>query len=625
MEWQFSTTKNGYKEGWNSPGLTQFAGNALLNLVRETIQNSLDNPNQDNDENTPVVVKFIEHNVDRNKIPGLENLIEHLVACEKDAKESNENTKQGIAVAISMAKQKKVKILEISDFHTKGMPGSKNDVYTPFYNYMKTSGESLKDDTRTGSHGHGKFAPLVNAKLRTVFVSTLWKEENKKKILFQGTTILSGRQPEKNISIGQRGFWGDKDSLPFEDIPKGYKWMKRDKQGTSIFIIGWDPSQENWDSIVTGFALINYFAAFIRNKLRIHVQKIDAKEVIIDGNDKKFVKYFDNLSIISALKNETENEHKIFQNSKFYVQCLTKDKDIINENINIQPGIGQSRVKLIIDKDAPQKIVLIRNNMLITDKIPYFFQNKHREFENYAGVVEIKNTSGKNLIRSMENPSHTKLSEGQLPTHSAKQNGKKALVALGGALKKIIKKRTSIRSNVSSGPIEILKQFFYDEAGEGGDNIENEDIDPSGKFIRSSEPLKESPPPIINIDDSGIEDDLPVPTPRNKPTRVPKPNPPKDRRKNVDSIKLYKKRVLTLKENTVTALICSDKDITVKITFQEIGADFSEYLKVNRTSEGEVEDGDVCILLKKDADTKIVCECNRNIVGGVKLLIKEGK
>ena len=65
MKWQFNTLQSGEIEGWNHAGLAQFRAGALSNLVRETLQNSLDNPNKDNDDSTPVEVEFIEHTIEK--------------------------------------------------------------------------------------------------------------------------------------------------------------------------------------------------------------------------------------------------------------------------------------------------------------------------------------------------------------------------------------------------------------------------------------------------------------------------------------------------------------------------------------------------------------------------------
>ena len=56
------------------------------------------------------------------------------------------------------------------------------------------------------------------------------------------------------------------------------------------------------------------------------------------------------------------------------------------------------------------RIAFIRNNILITDQIPTFFRRRSQGFENYAGVFEIENKTGNQLMRRMENPSHTLLS-----------------------------------------------------------------------------------------------------------------------------------------------------------------------------------------------------------------------
>ena len=61
--------------------------------------------------------------------------------------------------ATDLLKEEKIKVLKISDSNTTGLigPDEKGSI---FHAYMKTEGTSVSGNSRGGSHGHGKAAPL---------------------------------------------------------------------------------------------------------------------------------------------------------------------------------------------------------------------------------------------------------------------------------------------------------------------------------------------------------------------------------------------------------------------------------------------------------------------------------
>ena len=643
MKWQFDELQSGNIEGWNHAGLAQFRAGALSNLVRETLQNSLDNPDPENGDEVPIIVRFIEHNVDRSDIPGIDSLTEEILECVKQVESGNEEARKGVKAALDIAKSPVIKVLEIADYHTTGMPGPAVR-RKPFHNYLKTSGDSTPDASRGGSHGLGKFAPLANTELRTIFVSTRWEENGEEHTLFQGLTFLLGRQiADSTASLGQKGYFGEAGFEPFTEVPDEFSWMKRDAVGTSIFLVGWN-SSDRWDMSIIGHALINFFAAFQRNKLIISVKKPNGRETAV-GGDSDFRKFFDNQNIKIVLDESTHGYAEKFEYSKLYLKCL-EDENTTHHETQINPGINASRVSLIKDEDGPQRVAFIRNNILITDRIPTFYSRRNQQFDNYAGIFEVENEEGQQLLRRMENPSHTNLDENWLPA-AEKKDGRKALVALGEKLKAIVKENMSIGGNIDGGPIEILKEFFSDAAGEGADNIENEDINPDGKFKITSKPPKFAPPPVITIvdqeqiEDETIEDDNSDGNEGGAGTQGGSGGDgnghgpgdgdgtggtgnrgSKDHGKNMDTMKLSNKRVISIDEKVVKATLTSSTSGPAKIKLQEVGADFSEELKITDCNSGKVENGTVSITLEADVPVHVELKCENEIVGGVKLLVR---
>jgi hypothetical protein len=73
-----------------------------------------------------------------------------------------------------------------------------------------------------GSHGIGKAAPLACSDLRTIFVSTIWKEKRHTKSLVQGRAVLMSFTKSDGI-YKSTGYWGDADAyqaLEPKDVPE---------------------------------------------------------------------------------------------------------------------------------------------------------------------------------------------------------------------------------------------------------------------------------------------------------------------------------------------------------------------------------------------------------------------
>lgn len=643
MEWQFDRLASGTFDGWNHPGLAHFRASALTNLVREILQNSLDNPDPDNDEHTPVQVRFIEHSIKREDIPGIDGLMSVISDCFKEHSDSNAEAKKGIQAALDMSKRQTLKVLEISDYNTTGMPGPAARK-KPFHNYLFTSGDSVANADRGGSHGLGKFAPLANTPLRTLFVNTRWEDGTQEKSLFQGLSILSSRTGNDGSTLGQRGYFGDANFQPFEVVPDQFEWMDRSLVGTSIFIIGWD-SPEKWEATVIAHALINFFAAFARNKLELIVQKSGAKEQVVSFSE-GFEQFFSNKSIRDAISSSVDEGIDKLDNARFYLDCIKGENGVIEQETQINPDIGASKVTLLFDEDAPQKIAFIRNNIFISDQIPYFFKRSSREFNNFAGIFEVENEEGYKLLRSMENPSHTELNVDWLPFEDRK-SGTQNLKNLGQKLKDIIKDKASVSMDIESGPIEILKKFFSDAAGEGADDLENEDIDPSGKFKIYSRPPKVAPPPLVDIEEREEEENETLDEENGldggsaqsgrsghgstaghgpghgKGTGGTGSRGARNTKKHMDTISIQSKRIISITGDQVTIVLKSLVTAPAKIILHEVGADFSQELTIKSSTEGTVHGNGLLIELKEGAKHSVSITCHKEIIGGVKLVVKE--
>lgn len=193
-------------DGFNDPGMEHFAGDPFINLGRETTQNSMDAPISPSD---PVKVRFSRILVPVSDIPDVAELSRAIDFCSEAATEEGPKARLFFDEAKALLKKKSVAVLKVEDFHTKGLTGPCTNG-KPFYAMLKASGQSKKEDSQSaGSFGIGKFAPFVLSKLRTVFVSTVWYDEKKKKYhhYVQGKSRLMSFKDAEDRTHQATGFW----------------------------------------------------------------------------------------------------------------------------------------------------------------------------------------------------------------------------------------------------------------------------------------------------------------------------------------------------------------------------------------------------------------------------------
>ena len=639
--WQFDEFRDGRWDGWNSAQIAHFRENRLKSLTREVLQNSLDNPVDPNSD-SPVVVKFTQRKIKATLIPGLDSLKENLQAIYNAGKFENPQSRAEILAAIKMASREEIPVLEISDEFTTGMAGP-SAVGRPFHNYMKATGSSGGDQGRSGSHGQGKAAPLANSVLRTIFVSTKYPTiSGDLELLFQGRCVLMSRplNPDSAIEKGNAssiGFWGSPNFEPITKPLPTYSWMSREDegQGTSLFVIGWE-ERKDWEKLIVAYAIESFFAAFLRNKLEL---QINGNMIV---NKDNLDELFSLSTLRLALKNDGQDEETL-DNSKLYLKCLTDGKVIETQ---ITPLPGHSRLNLLLEDDAPKRIAFIRNNILITDQIKTFYKNVPSSLKSFVGTYECLNENGLNMLRSMEPPQHNSLSADWLSADK-RDEGTRLLNNLGAKLKAIVKEHAEIAAG-EGGEIEILKDFFADQAGDGSQINLDEDINPNGVFRLTPKPFKLRPPKALGLfDDFDLGDDQPSDSGeggtagggRNgdgsvssteikgfgagngagegglgeKSTSAQSPAsrlPVKSQRFIYDS---PKKAVL----NFVPAITGIQK-----IWVFEVGSDVTEPMPISATSMGDLTGGKVIVNVTAGVAERITLSFERQIRGGLKIEVE---
>ena len=630
--WAFQTNTDGTWDGWNDSAIAGFKGKRLESLTREIIQNSLDAA-LSGDE--PVYLKMDEVRLGIDQLPDFPTLKDTLSLCWESREHEATNSKEELRIARETASKDSISVLSISDEGTTGMPGP--CVHgKPFFSYLKARGQSGGSDDRGGSHGIGKAAPLCTSDLRTIFVSTRWedRETGDERTMIQGRATLMSHKIDGRIMRGV-GFWGKSetfDAICEDDCEFG--WLKRDEIGTTVFVIGWNRgSTKDWELYIIIWAAVNFFAAFARGKLVLSVgnNEVNRDNIADVLNNSKFV----------DLMKAHGHEHRV-TDSAFYLRCIT-DEGVTVEESQL-PKLGHSRLRLIVEDDAPRKIAIIRKNMLITDQLGTFWRRPPARYKDFVGIFECLNPDGEMLLRAMEPPAHNDLSKDNLPL-TEMVRGTIALRSLGERLKELVDKHAGSEAE-DAGEIDFLKEFFADEAEDGAPDIELEDRDPNGIFLVTPKPVKLPPPKPIKLDDvpEDEEDDFDSDYTGESGGagedgssggdgggrgsgsgsgedgtgdrgQDPKPSP-----KHV--MELRDSRIVRLSKDELRLHTTPTESRSILIELLEVGADADEELSILSCDNGDVIDGMLSIVTEKDTRLKITMKASRSLVGGVKAIAR---
>jgi hypothetical protein len=658
IDWKFQPNEDGTSQGWNDSTIAQFKSNRLESLTRETIQNSLD---ARLDKATPVVVVFTEQIRNRDEIPNVSTLLEILHLCDADRESQNPDMIKELSEAIKLLKAPKVRVLSIEDYNTTGMPGP-CEPGKPFYNYVKAVGQSNGSTNRAGSHGLGKGAPLACSALRSIVVSTKWVAETTACGLIQGRAVLMSHQKNGKIYKGT-GYWGNTkgyQAIDPKDTPSEYAWLNRTEVGTTVHLLGWESSRR-WKELVKGYAIANFFAAFERNSLILRIED----EEVCCSNFKNLAK---SQEIRIAMKKESAEEK--LDDALAYLTCLEGSEHVVEETSQMN-HLGRTSFRFRLYESAPRKVALIRNDMLITDSIPGFWRRVPSRLSDFVGLVEVLDTDGSQLIRSMEPPAHNQLSKDWLPTAEDRKKGGVALDKLAEEIKKFLERHAGGGDEII-GRVDFMADFFADEAGDDRGQRLGEEFNPNGRFTFTPKQVKLLPTTQIKFEEDTdfFDDENENVGPQNgQETSATDPNnggksgggrgrdfgddptnggdkrdgtgtgnndgglggedgkstggndnKSPNRDKPERELSLDNVRIVKVGSENVKVYLTSASSISAYLRIHEMGADISLPFEITSADTGTVEDGTLHVKLKRGERTCISMSLSRQIIGGLKLV-----
>lgn len=272
-------------------------------------------------------------------------------------------------------------ILKISDFNTTGMVYEEDNRGCDYHSFMKAVGSSFKQGSAGGSWGLGKGSYFVASSYRTIFVSSVYRND---KHLFQGKLRLSSHEIDGEIRQGN-GSFGLPNQKPVTDPELIPKLFKREEQGTSIYIVGFR-EQRTWKEEIKKSVLDNFWPAIYKGMLEVEI----AGEEINKENLEQMLT--DTYSLDDADTDDDPNPLPYY-----YAYTSTENRKMYEGTF---PILNKIQLYVLEDEKFKNRVACMRSTGMIIQKAGF------RSTKRYAAVFECDNEKGNEILQRMENPTH---------------------------------------------------------------------------------------------------------------------------------------------------------------------------------------------------------------------------
>ena len=374
MDWFFPGSFGGRVSGFHDAGVETFKGDFDRYLARELIQNSLD---AHGDPGKPVVVTFQLLQLERSRVPGMDELQEAFTRCAEYWKD-HDKARSFFEAAACLAAQPRLSALVVSDSNTTGVPGKDDERDKNWYHLVRCAGSSPKWGGEGGSFGIGKNAPFAASRLRTVFYSTMTNEGD---VAFQGVSTLASH-PLPDGSVAQpTGFLGGhfgESIRSQEEIPLQFR---RSEPGLHIVVLEY-PWSKGWQRALLSSVLDNFWPAIDFGNLEVVVgsTKVDK-------------------SNLAELLSEFATEEGF--TAHFFHRAHRAPSRSFVEKL---PTLKECRLTLLAgEDDSPRSVAMVRRAGMVIEHRKYF-----RSLVPFCGVFICRNDEGNRVLREMEPPRHDK-------------------------------------------------------------------------------------------------------------------------------------------------------------------------------------------------------------------------
>ncbi len=502
-------------------GTKIFRGGHFKNVVRETIQNSLDAKDPMLPGNCPVRVEFELMHLGQDDVPGAEELSRAIDLC-YDYISSMDGVKLDDVKVLKDAsdqllKKSPVPVLRISDYNTVGL-NEKN-----YVSLMDNEGLTPKtDEDSAGSFGFGKFAPYLLSPVNTVLYGSRTDGDT---FRFIGRALLSTFKDEGSRKMGTSLFGclsdeGDRILAinAADDVPSIFR---RTEKGTDLYILCFD-REDDWMNQTAFSVLENFFYAIWKEKLIVAL-KDEKHEVVFDSTNVG--------DMICDYRELYEEKYANEEDSFSYTAPIFWN--VINNNVADGPivfgdfrGKGEVLLYLRMGEGVEGRQVLrMRNSGMKIDietrydRLPPFnavlvATGEGKRDEDYNGNIS-------KFLRELESPAHDNWATENITKPEIMREARLVIKELHSSIREEVKKRMPKDDGT---PVDVfgLSRILPNVVEEGTETLEENAVFnfvPETVEIKAIENKKKTP---LKSDTNGRGK-------KKRPDPKPKPDPKPDR------------------------------------------------------------------------------------------------
>jgi len=462
LEWRFLTNEGQEEEGLGHAGIETFKGSPYPGLARESAQNSLDACLKAEDRShLPIRMVFRQQTVSRESIPGVDALQRTLDACLARSR-SREIRKDALffEIASKALRQPAISVLTVEDYGTTGLIGP-SVPGKPFHALVKGSGVSQKSsDDAGGSFGIGKNAAFAVSQLRTVFYSTLYRDNPRPSYLAQGKSILVSHTDGQGAEKRGIGYCGLSEFQAVQDPSTLPAWLHRSEPGTTVASLGFQ-HEDGWEWQMAESLARNFFAAVNDGSVSFEVIRQGDAPIVVSRET--IGDLFENDAIRRASE-QTGSTADLSFAAAMYQALISPETKVFEESFGT---FGRFRFRLLEGANLPRKIGFLRNGMYLTDNLRHFGHPLARFSlsRDFVGVVEPLDIGTSGRVRELENPRHDELSADRLDDAKARSLARTNMKKLGKWLRDVIREETSTPPDAEMLLDEMNRFFSSPETG----------------------------------------------------------------------------------------------------------------------------------------------------------------
>lgn len=433
LNWYFSKSTNAGGRGVNDSMRDLFPGDSYANLIRESIQNSLDA--HENGNSKPVRVEYTIREFPTAEFGNLTSLREHIQMCAEEHTSSPKfkNMLEYIAEPTML-------VLEVADYNTTGMDYDWAKDSGNFRKFVRYAGDPNSDDGAGGSHGYGKITYFDISNIKTIFVSSMFYRDHK--CTFEGVARLAThptgtpRETYDDTGFLDLGKGDPIQEIPtcrnadgtyiFKNIPKEFQ---RNEPGTTVSILFSNVRRKGIDNVFHNCVeavLRSFFATIEQGFLEVriafdHNHTIEIKKSNIDEifRDKYFTSPVDNVKnkVFDRL-----NPHPYWLAYKHGASCIVPESTPVEDAIALcigrtymkieehLPILGKVALYLYVSPFGNDVIIFVRNPRMMVN----VQKSRSKQKKGYSAVFVCEDEEGNKLLRKMEDAAHRTWSKSQL-------------------------------------------------------------------------------------------------------------------------------------------------------------------------------------------------------------------